>query len=49
MRPADVQQAADEHLNFVAQDGWRLVEVIVLSPFKRASFVWERKKIEGER
>ncbi|MDQ2911745.1 MAG: hypothetical protein M3T56_00630 [Chloroflexota bacterium] len=44
MRPAEVQQTADEHMNFAAEDGWRLVEVIVLMPLEQASFIWERKK-----
>ena len=45
MRPADVQQTAEEHLNFAAKDGWRLVEVVLLTPLEQASFIWERKKI----
>lgn len=45
MRPADVHQSAEEHLNFAATDGWRLVEVVLLTPLEQALFIWERKKI----
>ena len=45
MRPAEVQQTADEHLNFASQEGWRLVEVILLPPMEQATFIWERKKL----
>lgn len=43
-RPAPMPAVeAEEHLNFVANDGWRLVNVITIGQ-SVPQFVWERRR-----